>query len=40
MWSIALLENTITITEECAKDLFENAQEYEDEIRPIHDMRV
>jgi len=32
MWSIALLENTIRITEECAKDLFKNAQEYEDEI--------
>lgn len=32
MWSIAELENTIMITEECAKDLFENGQEYEEEI--------
>ena len=32
MWSIAELENTITVTEECVKDLFENGQEHEDEI--------
>ena len=32
MWSIALLENTVMITSECAEELFENAQEYQEDI--------